>query len=318
MFGKQSKITLMILGLCLLSFLIIGIGVFLWQQQAVKTTEIKNETAQLVTKKKEIEDKLGPNDKNIELEDANLKKKKKSLEILQKTLMDYQYIPKFLDYIQQVAQETDNELISIGPGEAKPIDFNNPLFKPAPKPGADGVVPPAAPPSVVPKDPKKQYKTMPITITMKGTYVSSVKFIDSLRKFKQIIYIRNLTLSPNDINGKVVVNSIITASALIVPEQYINSEKMRAEKAKDGKPTDDTTKKIDPAGNATDKTKLDKKPTPPGTVVAPDKKGGPVQPAGKAVTDKSPKPIKAKDETVVPEKATDKKSTVVKPGGAKR
>ncbi len=267
MFGKQSRITLMILGLCLLSLLIIGIGFFLWEQQAAKTAVIKNEIEQLMVKKKEIEDKLGPDDVNIKNEGINLEKKRESLKILQKGLMDYQYIPKFLEYVQDAAQETGNELVSISPGEAKPIDFNNPIFKPAPKPAGEGTdtQPPATPASAVPKDPKKLYKSMPITITMKGTYISNIDFINKLRKFKQIIYIRNLTLSPNEVNGQMVVSSIITASALIVPEQYINSTKIRGNKDKTDNPVD---KKTEPV-KKTDTTVTDKKTNVPGKV--PDK-----------------------------------------------
>jgi hypothetical protein len=64
---------------------------------------------------------------------------------------------------------------------------------------------------------------------MKGTYISNVKFINSLRKFPQIIYIRNFSLSPNTVEGKMVVSSVITASALIVPEQYKTSAQMQAD-----------------------------------------------------------------------------------------
>ncbi|MEI6518678.1 MAG: hypothetical protein WCO98_01325 [bacterium] len=316
MFGRQSKITLMIFGLCMLSILIIGVGVFLWQQQAGKTAEIKNATIQLAAKKKEIEDKLGPGDKNIEIEDINLKKKKESLKILQKNLMDYQYIPKFLEYIQQVAQDTGNDLVSISPGEAKPIDFNNQLFKPALKPNADGTMPPEAPPVVAKNDPKKQFKTMAITITMKGTYISSVKFIDSLRKFKQIIYIRNLTLSPYELNGKVVVNTIITASALIVPEQYINSDKIRSDKNKNTTPADTGTDKGKPAGTAVEKTGTDKKSVSPGTAVSPAKKGEPVVPPVNKAVNKAPQPAKATDKTQIPQKPAVKKPATVTPGGS--
>ena len=222
--GKQSKITVMILGLCLLSFLIIGIGVFLWQKQAASTMVIKNETAAIAKTMKEIEDKLGPKDENIEKESKVLEQKGQSLKILTVNLMDYQYIPVFLKNIQQAAKETNNELISISPGEIKAIDFNNPIFKAVTNPGEATAATTPAPPSAPAKDPKKQYKSMPITMTMKGTYVSNVRFLDKLRKFPQIIYIRNFNMSPNMVDGKMMVNTTITASALIVPDQYFDSK----------------------------------------------------------------------------------------------
>ncbi len=332
MFGKQSKITLMILSLCLLSILILGIGIFLWQQQAVKTNELRNETAQLMAKKAEIEEKLGPNDKNISIEAKKLDTKRQSLKILNKNLMDFQYIPKFLKYVQNAAQETGNELVSIAPGEAKPIDFNNPIFKPAPTPASDDTpAPPPPPPSPVAKDPKKQYKSLPITIIMRGTYVSNVKFIDALRKFPQIIYIKNLTLSPNEINGKIVVNSIVTANALIVPEQYINSTKARSDKDKNVDNPDTTGDTVDKTkspvvklgvkkeqGNVTDKVKTNQRKLPP---TAKDIKSVPaaktdnampvkvVPPVGKTGVVVKPRPAKT------PVKAEPKKPVTAPLGG---
>lgn len=216
MANKQSKFPIMMAGVVLAGVVILALGLFFLQQQTLAknklTQEIAAKNAQVASIEKELSQS---NARSSEL--ASLERR---LSILDSNLLDYTYIPTYLQQIQKAARATGNTLQSIQPLDPHPLNMeNSPLGG-----GVTATPAQATPTDSAPKQekaaPASPYQVQQITLQVKGTYSSIMRLLDALRQFPKMIYVRTVNLTPQVENGVYTVSASIETFAILTPDQY--------------------------------------------------------------------------------------------------
>ncbi|HEY3417886.1 MAG TPA: hypothetical protein VGM23_13465 [Armatimonadota bacterium] len=218
---KQSQFIMMLLIISGVGLLVLAAGIFLLntQYQQKKTLEAQND-ALVATCETYEANTAKANMENLRDKKAGLDKQLASLD---HNLVTYQYIPTFLGDIQKATEMTNNHLVSIQPGEVKPLANSN-LFTPtasattstaAAKTEVVGQNP--APTTTVSADVASKYQTQQIVMEVQGTYSSTMQLLDLLRRFPKLVYLRSVNLNPT---GGDAVSLHLETYAIIIPDQY--------------------------------------------------------------------------------------------------
>jgi Tfp pilus assembly protein PilO len=244
--SKRSQYTLALAGIIAAGLLVLAAGLFVWSQQQVAVGVTR---AQKVTLHDELEGMTKKLNQRKDLE-ATRDKLAQQLLALDHDLADYRYMPTYLVELQRKAVATGNELVSITPSDIKPFD-------PAKSPFA--TAPPADPPKGEGGDNgagdkgasadgekgegggKKGKKEAPptdlyqrINLDISGTYASVMRFLEELRGFHKLVYVRTVELSPIREKGTLKgITARVETYAIITPEQWV-----KLPVAADAAPTD--------------------------------------------------------------------------------
>ena len=168
---------------------------------------------------------------------AELAKLETDLSSLDQDLVDYKYIPTFLEQIQAASQHTGNMLRNLQPRAMRPLVLeSSPLMRAItpPKPAdTTATAPPADTPdaggSAKSEPPKPAFQIQQLGMTLDGDYPSVLQFLDALRHFRKMVFVRSMTLSPNanTVNAKPgMVTANIDAYLIIIPNQYRDESQM--------------------------------------------------------------------------------------------
>jgi len=161
-----------------------------------------------------------------------LKKLNTSLASIDSKVVDYEYIPTYLEQLQKTAVETGNKINSIRPRGIEFLDINNPLLKasndawvkehPVKEPIGAAKQATAAKPksSGRPKKEKSAYRVQQYTIEIEGSYVSIMKFLDALGKFPKLVYVRTINISPRQRLDPDRLTARLETYAVIIPKHY--------------------------------------------------------------------------------------------------
>ncbi len=230
---SNSRFTIALVIIIAIGLVIMALGVVGYQMQMIEVT--KKVTANADTRKqiKELKEKL---DKKGELK-AELERNILLQGELDKDLTDVKYLPTYLEQIQKVAFNTGNDLIVINPGDIKPFDpTKGPFASQAPPPPPAPTDAAAATPAAAPKAPANATQVMKISLTINGTYTSLMKFLDGLRNFQKLVYVKSIAVTPSGIkDGKMQITTSIETYAIIIPSQnQKESDVVKAAKLKGG------------------------------------------------------------------------------------
>lgn len=206
----KSKFNVTLFSIIAIAAIILAGGLIGVQQQASMNASLKSEYQAKSAEKKEIETKLGM----MPQRQRELKTLNQKLASLDDELVDYQYIPTYLEQLQNTAKKTGNTLLSISPMEPRPFTpATSQLMK-----GKEGR------PSPKTRDGKSTtgYWTQKITLKTQGSYVSTLQLLEALRNFRKLVYVRTVSLVPGNTAeaGSFVVATIETY-AIITPNQYL-------------------------------------------------------------------------------------------------
>lgn len=168
-----------------------------------------------------------------EEKEALLKQLDEALTSIDASLVDYEYIPTYLEQLQKTAVQTGNKINSIRPRGIEFLDINNPLLKasndawlkkyPPKKPVAAAQAPePASKPKPAgrPKKQKSDYRVQQYTIEVEGTYVSIMKLLEALGRFPKLVYVRTINISPRNRLDPNVLTARLETYAIIIPKHY--------------------------------------------------------------------------------------------------
>lgn len=212
MVRKQARFTIILLGIIAVGIIVLAAGITAWHQQITKVKELEKQKAELDVKNSSIVDELklqpAKEQRNAELD---LK-----LHTLDSNMVDYKYIPTYLRQLQATAKNTNNTIRSIRPQAIKPLDFTkSPLTK-----DAAGLKTTPPPPPDIPKD-RAQPLIQGYGLEIEGSYTSLLQFLDALRAFPKMVYVRSVNLSPRATQfGEQRIAVRIETYAIIVPQQY--------------------------------------------------------------------------------------------------
>jgi len=220
MAGKKSQYALLLAVLIAVGVIILTVGVVIWQRQGEESEGLRQQRDSLNNEYKQakIETDALPRRKQ-DLAEVNAR-----LSDLDLNLVDYKYIPTYLKQIEDKAKATGNTLRSIHPTAPRPLDLHkSPLTV---KKVADA---PAEAPSSAPASP---YYVQQISLDIEGSYVDLLKFLEALRAFPKMIYVRTVNITPVTGNGNSVVrmNTHLETYAIIIPDQYKSSPDENAPK----------------------------------------------------------------------------------------
>ena len=236
MAGKHSRFTLILLALIAVCVIILVVGLVIWQQQDQQVQQLKAEydriNSEYIAADKEI--------KELPARQQDLAKLHEQLKAINQNLMDYQYIPTYLQQIEETARQTGNDLHSISPHTLRALDMQKSALKMIKANGDTGATPAASATPAAPATPASKantaYQVQQISLDVVGNYVSLIRFLDALRRFPKIIYVRTINLSPHVADNAVSIEAQIETYAIITPDQYLKSPEDLTAAAKTGVP----------------------------------------------------------------------------------
>lgn len=177
----------------------------------------------------EIEDELKTKQDKEDL----LKKLNTSLASIDSNLVDYEYIPTYLEQLQKTAVMTGNKINSIRPRGIEFLDINNPLLKasneawvkehPVKEPidaAKSAATQPKPKTTGRPKKEKSAYRVQQYTIEIEGSFVSIMKFLDALGKFPKLVYVRTINITPRQRLDPDRLTARLETYAIIIPKHY--------------------------------------------------------------------------------------------------
>lgn len=156
-----------------------------------------------------------------------------SLASIDSKVINYEYIPTYLEQLQKTAVETGNKINTIRPRGIEFLDINNPLLKasneawlkehPVKEPSDAAKTAEGKPKPKTSGRPKKQnsdYRVQQYTIEIEGDYVSIMKFLDALGKFPKLVYVRTINVSPRQRLDPERLTARLETYAVIIPKHY--------------------------------------------------------------------------------------------------
>lgn len=227
---SNSRFTITLVIIIAIGLVILALGVVGYQMQMIEVTNKQTANAETMRQIKELEEKV----RNIADLKAELDRNILLQGELDRDLTDVKYLPTYLEQIQKVAFNTGNDLVVINPGDIKPFDpTKGPFASQAPPPPpapTDAAAATPATPAAAPKALANVTQVMKISLTINGTYTSLMKFLDALRNFQKLVYVKSIAVTPAGIkNGKMQLTTSIETYAIIIPSQ--NQKEADIEKA---------------------------------------------------------------------------------------
>jgi Tfp pilus assembly protein PilO len=221
-----SRFAIALVIISVIAVALVAIGLLSWQKLVFQKNQVDVQIADNRHELDRIIKELGRKQELV----ARLDHLKDELGNLDRDMVDYEYVPTYLRQIQKAAKESGNYLQSIQPSDLKNLDLSKSPFAP-PKAGttaqASGAIPPPAtpPPAMIPKAQASTERVMRIGLDVKGTYRSVIKFLDMLRVFPKLIYVKTLSITPvKNTDGSSGVVARFETYAIIPPDQYVTPE----------------------------------------------------------------------------------------------
>jgi len=229
---KQSQFAIFLLVIGAIAVVVLVAGLFGLQKLSGLSGEARGQYELKLKQYQEINDELEKQPKREEL----LASLNESLASIDKNLVNYEYIPTYLEQLQKTAVRTGNTILSVRPRPIESLDINNALLKasneawqkkyPSKKPAnqaapADAKAKPKAAGAGGKKDkPKSNYRVQQYTLEVEGNYVSLMKFLDALRSFPKLVYVRTISISPRQRTEPDRLTARLETYAIIIPEHY--------------------------------------------------------------------------------------------------
>ncbi|MHB9131258.1 MAG: hypothetical protein ACYDBB_09240 [Armatimonadota bacterium] len=222
---KHSQFTIMMMA-------IIIVGIFFFVGGSVVVYQVYMKYDQLQKKNNNMKALCAKIDEDLltrpQLE-TQLAELQNKVKVLQQNLVDYKYIPTYLNQIQTVTVKTGNTIMAIRPSEIRDLNLaNSPLSVksgvPAAVAGTTQVVTDtnAAPTSTPP--PAQKYLVQQISLDTVGDYTSTMRLLDQLRQFPKLVYVRTLSLSPENSDYGFKMRTHLETYAIIIPDQFVTDE----------------------------------------------------------------------------------------------
>ena len=230
MVRKQSQFVLLLTANICVTVLVLCIGAIGIARQVGAYHDLQTKHAAINEQQQKIDADLKQRDQREE----DLRTLEAKLASLDENLVDYKFIPTFLQQIQTTSGETGNVLQNLQPRDPRPLDLDSsPLLKQmkpdkpeAPKAaGSDtdaaGNNPDDTAPKKEIKKAKSPYQVQQLSMDIVGSYVSAMQFLDALRQFRKMLYIRTITLNPRQQSAaNASLSTHIEADLIIIPNQF--------------------------------------------------------------------------------------------------
>jgi len=227
---KQSQFVLVLSGNICVSVLVLCIGAFGIVQQVGAYDRLLADHAELKQEQQKIEEDLG----HRQQREDELKVLESKLASLDENLVDYKFIPSFLQQIQTTTLKTGNVLQNLQPREIRPLDLASSALLKQMNPGKAEAKPPedananpdnANPDDAAAKKPKVKakspYQVQSLSLDIAGTYPSVMQYLDALHEFRKMIYVRIVNLNPRQQNKQgLSLSAHIEADLIIIPDQF--------------------------------------------------------------------------------------------------
>lgn len=183
--NRAMQFALLALGLCILVAAAIGL-------QRSKSGQLQELNATLASKQNElVEARLKV--KQLPKMEQQYKDLSQQVAILEKVLPTEAYIPTFLNQLQTLAGQTENDVLLIKPEAKRKLRASaaNDSEAPASEGGAAATSSaPAAKPTAA------LYDEMGIQLDLEGTYWSALNFLEKLQAFPKMIAVNEVTMKP--------------------------------------------------------------------------------------------------------------------------
>jgi len=122
---KQSQFAIFMLAIIAIAIVVLITGLVGLQKLSALSKAANDEYTKTLKRCQDIEDALAKKaDQETELAYLN-----ERLSSIDKQLVNYEYIPTYLEQLQRTAKQTGNKIISIRPRSIESLDMNNPLLK---------------------------------------------------------------------------------------------------------------------------------------------------------------------------------------------
>lgn len=224
---KQSRFTLLLLGICGVAAVVLALGLFGLQQFMAHAASYDRQRSAYAKEGEHIRREL----ETMEEKEQELAGLETELNALDQNLTDYSYIPTYLKQMQTTARETGNTVRSIRPRPMERLNSSSPLIK-ASQAKRDAKDPQHAKKTAgetqagkAKKDDKQddegkaQYFIQQITLEVDGNYVSLMRFLSALKNFPKLVYVHSMSITPGRTEDGTLTARLETY-AVIIPEQY--------------------------------------------------------------------------------------------------
>lgn len=234
---RHSQFTVTLLILVAVGIITLALGLIIWHHQAGVNGQLE---AQYRMKNDELV-KTQEDVKRLPDRQKELASLERQLSILDQHLTDYEYMPTYLQQMQDRTLATGNIIKVIQPVEPKPLDLKNNPMAPQPATPPAGTTPagsatPAggttttttqvvttspgtatAQPVAAPAEPRYYYQQ--INLEVRGQYVNVLKLLDELSHFRKMVYVRTVGITPETRNGVITLSTKLETYAIITPQQ---------------------------------------------------------------------------------------------------
>jgi len=247
---QQSNFVIFLLIVGVACAIVLAAGIMgmqhLGTQKDAKLQEFHIKNAECV----KIEDQLKKRVKwQQDLQDLDAK-----LSTLDKRLVDYEYIPTYLEQIQEAATDTKNIIRSIRPRPIASLDSKSPLIvasyerwlaenedvaaaakeKSATTTGAAVVETTSVNTSTSAKKPS-EYRMQQFTLEIEGNYASITRFLNVLRTFPKLIYVHSVSVAPLKRGDATTLRAVLETYAIIPADHYQPDTQVSAVTPAEGK-----------------------------------------------------------------------------------
>jgi Tfp pilus assembly protein PilO len=226
---KQSQFAILLLLIIAIAIVVLAAGLVGLQKLTSLSKAAHDEYTKTLKHCQDIEDALA---KKSDLEDE-LAYLEARLSSIDKDLVNYEYIPTYLEQLQRTAKQTGNTIISIRPRPIESLDTGNPLLKASHEawqkdhPPLKSIEldekpaePKAASPGATKEKPKSNYRIQQYTLEIEGDYVSLMRVLEALSDFPKLVYVRTINVSPRNRTEPDQLTARLETYAIIIPEQY--------------------------------------------------------------------------------------------------
>jgi hypothetical protein len=177
-----------VVGLCL-----IGLGVSVYRAKAMRLKDLRAKLSAKQTELNGLQERI-QRQPLLEAEYASLQRR---LSVLEPALPESEYIPTFLQQLQKLATDTNNDILMIRPMVKAAV----PAAAPSPDEGegaaaSDGANPAPGRGKKAEKPPAVPYDQAAIEVKLMGTYQTMVGFLEELRRFPKMIAVNEVAFSP--------------------------------------------------------------------------------------------------------------------------
>jgi|GEM_PF-2011936 len=242
---KQSQFAIFLLVIIVIAIGILAAGLVGLQKLTLLSKASNEEYRKTLKRCQDIEDALAKKaDQETELAYLN-----ERLASIDKNLVNYEYIPTYLEQLQRTAKLTGNSIISVRPRPIEVLDLSNPILKASNEAWLKEHPPmkvieeddkPVEPKKAGVKEEKPQsaYRIQQYTLEVEGNYVSLMRLLEALSAFPKLVYVRTVNVSPRQRLEPDKLTARLETYAIIIPEHYRTEEESVAAVTEIGRPVE--------------------------------------------------------------------------------